>query len=66
LGGAICRLLRSGGRQTRALVRPTSDPRRTETLSELGVELVKGDLKDRWSGLPPADDLTLVLVDRTR
>lgn len=49
LGGEICRLLRSSGRQTRALVRPTSDARRTESLREMGVELVQGDLKDRES-----------------
>ena len=49
LGGAICRLLRSGGRQTRALVRPTSDAQRTRNLTEMGVELVEGDLKDRES-----------------
>ena len=49
LGGAICRLLRSGGRQTRALVRPTSERRRAENLRKMGVELVEGDLKDRES-----------------
>jgi uncharacterized protein YbjT (DUF2867 family) len=49
LGSEICRLLRSSGRQTRALVRPTSDPRRTENLRTMGVELVQGDLKDRES-----------------
>ena len=49
LGGEICRLLRSSGRRTRALVRPTSDARRTENLRKMGVELVEGDLKDRES-----------------
>jgi NADH dehydrogenase len=49
LGGEICRLLRSSGRPTRALVRPTSDARRTENLRKIGVELVQGDLKDRES-----------------
>ena len=46
LGGEICRLLRSEGRPTRALVRRTSDARRTEILRNMGVELVEGDLKD--------------------
>src|SRR5262245_25699827 len=46
LGGEICRLLRSAGRPTRALVRRTSDSQRIEKLRELGVELVEGDLKD--------------------
>jgi uncharacterized protein YbjT (DUF2867 family) len=49
LGGEICRRLRSSGRQTRALVRPTSDARRTENLRKMGVELVQGNLKDRES-----------------
>ena len=49
LGGEICRLLHSRGRQVRALVRPTSDPRRTEHLRTIGVELIEGDLKDRES-----------------
>lgn len=49
LGGEICRLLASTGRPTRALVRPTSDARRTENLRRAGVELVRGDLKDRES-----------------
>src|SRR5262245_55366707 len=46
LGGEICRLLRSKGRPTRALVRRTSDPQRTASLRGLGVDLVEGDLKD--------------------
>ena len=49
LGGEICRLLRSTGRPSRALVRPTSDARRTESLRNIGVELIQGDLKDRNS-----------------
>jgi uncharacterized protein YbjT (DUF2867 family) len=49
LGGEICRLLRSSGRQMRALVRPTSNALRTENLRRMGVELVQGDLKDRES-----------------
>jgi uncharacterized protein YbjT (DUF2867 family) len=46
LGGEVCRLLRSEGRATRALVRRTSDTRRVERLREIGVDLVEGDLKD--------------------
>jgi len=49
LGGEICRLLRSSGRQTRALVRPSSDARRTENLRKIGVQLIQGDLRDRQS-----------------
>jgi uncharacterized protein YbjT (DUF2867 family) len=46
LGGEICRLLRSAGKPTRALVRRTSDPQRIEKLRKLGVDLIEGDLKD--------------------
>jgi uncharacterized protein YbjT (DUF2867 family) len=46
LGGEVCRLLRSEGRATRALVRRTSDTRTVERLRKIGVDLVEGDLKD--------------------
>src|SRR5262245_60120945 len=49
LGGEICRRLRASGKPIRALVRPTSDPRRVDSLRRAGVELVQGDLKDRPS-----------------
>jgi uncharacterized protein YbjT (DUF2867 family) len=49
LGGEICRLLRSAGKATRAIVRATSDTGRVDTLRTLGVELTEGDLKDRRS-----------------
>lgn len=49
LGGEICRLLRSEGKPTRALVRGTSDARRIDNLRNIGVDLVEGDLKDRQS-----------------
>ena len=45
LGGEICRLLRSAGKPTRALVRATSDARRVDNLRKLGVDLAEGDLK---------------------
>jgi uncharacterized protein YbjT (DUF2867 family) len=61
LGGEICRLLRSKGRPTRALVRPTSDARRTEILRSMGVELVEGDLKDPESLKPACRDVRGVI-----
>ena len=49
LGGEICRQLTTAGHPVRALVRPTSDEGRVESLRILGAELVMGDLKDRAS-----------------
>lgn len=49
LGGAVCELLTAAGVPTRALVRPTSEPGRLERLRRAGVELRRGDLKDRAS-----------------
>jgi uncharacterized protein YbjT (DUF2867 family) len=61
LGGEICRRLRSEGRPTRALVRRTSDARRTEILRNMGVELVEGDLKDLESLKPACRDVGTVI-----
>jgi uncharacterized protein YbjT (DUF2867 family) len=47
LGGEICRQLRAEGKEVRALVRPTAAPERLAALTQLGVDLVEGDLKDR-------------------
>lgn len=46
LGSEICRQLVAERKPVRALVRPTSDGRRTRELRALGVELVEGDLRD--------------------
>lgn len=49
LGGEICRLLAAKGAPLRALVRPSSDPRKVARLENLGAEMVTGDLKERPS-----------------
>jgi NADH dehydrogenase len=49
LGGEIARRLAAAGKRVRALVRPTSDPRKLDALRNEGVELIEGDLKDRAS-----------------
>ena len=49
LGSEICRLLADRGRLVRALVRTTSNPEQIARLERLGVELVRGDLRDRAS-----------------
>jgi uncharacterized protein YbjT (DUF2867 family) len=46
LGGEICRLLRERGQAVRALVRETSAPEKVARLRGLGVDVVRGDLKD--------------------
>ena len=49
LGGEICRLLVAGGKPVRALVRATSDQNKVAQLENPGLEIVRGDLKDRSS-----------------
>jgi uncharacterized protein YbjT (DUF2867 family) len=49
LGSEICRLLAEQGRPVRGLVRSTSNPERIAGLESLGVELARGDLRDRAS-----------------
>jgi uncharacterized protein YbjT (DUF2867 family) len=46
LGSEICRQLAGHGEAVRALVRGTSDPGKVAELTALGVEAVRGDLKD--------------------
>lgn len=49
LGGEICRRLAQSGRPVRGLVRSTSDPAAVARLESLGVQVVRGDLRDRVS-----------------
>ena len=49
LGGEICRQLLAKNKKVKGLVRTTSDPNKVSQLKESGVEIVKGDLKDRSS-----------------
>ncbi|MGB5132907.1 MAG: SDR family oxidoreductase [Steroidobacteraceae bacterium] len=49
LGGEICRILAEKRTPVRALVRESSNPERVAQLAGLGVEIVRGDLKDRAS-----------------
>lgn len=46
LGGSICHLLQESGERVRALVRATSDPAKVAALSQSGIEVMYGDLKD--------------------
>jgi len=47
LGNEICRLLRTKHLSVKALVRTTSDPVKTEQLTNLGVQLFQGDLRKK-------------------
>src|SRR5690349_9190681 len=49
LGMEICQCLRKEGKAVRGLVRATSDAGKTADLDKIGVELVRGDLKDKTS-----------------
>lgn len=49
LGGETCRLLGERRLPVRGLVRETSNPDRVAQLQSFGVEVVRGDLKDRAS-----------------
>ena len=61
LGGEICRQLVAGGKQVKALVRPTSDPIKVEALQRLGATLFQGDLKDRSSLDAACEGVTTVI-----
>lgn len=46
LGMEVCKQLRQAGKNVRGLVRKSAEPRKVESLKEMGVETVIGDLKD--------------------
>jgi len=49
LGQEICRQLHAAGKPVRALVRASADPAKVEQLTDWGVKLVYGDLRNRAS-----------------
>lgn len=49
LGAEICRQLLAKNKKVKGLVRSTSDANKVAQLKESGVEIVKGDLKDKSS-----------------
>jgi len=46
LGSEICRLLTMNNEPVRALVRKTTEPTKIKNLEKLGVEIIKGDVRD--------------------
>jgi NAD(P)-dependent dehydrogenase (short-subunit alcohol dehydrogenase family) len=60
-GTEVCRELAKGGKQVRALVRSSTDPKKQETLKSLGVSLAYGDLKDPSSLEGACRDVSTVI-----
>ncbi len=65
LGRAICKALIEQGKRVRALVRPTSNPDIVAELQALGVELARGDLRDRASLGNACQGVSAVLASAT-
>ena len=61
LGSEICRLLATQGKAVRALVRGTSNPEALARLRGLGLEMVRGDLKDKASLKAACDGATAII-----
>ena len=61
LGGEICRLLAENGEAVRALVRASSDQEKVNVLVNRGIELAKGDLKERSSLEAACQDAATVI-----
>ncbi len=47
LGTEICRLLRAKNLPVKAMVRPATDPAKTEQLTKLGVQVFQGDVRNK-------------------
>jgi len=61
LGMEICRQLRAVGKNVVGLVRKTSSQEKINTLRQLGVQLIEGDLKDRSSIKRALEGITTVI-----
>jgi uncharacterized protein YbjT (DUF2867 family) len=62
VGGEICRLLRKENMPVRAMVREASDPVKIKNLKELGVEIVKGDLRKSSTFKPALQGVRAVIT----
>lgn len=62
VGSEICRLLTADGKPVRALVRETSDEAKIKKLKELGVQIIKGDLRDKLTFEPALQGITTVIT----
>ena len=61
VGTSVCRRLAERGIPTRALVRATSDPAKVDRLETLGVDIVRGDLRDPASLAEGCRDASTVI-----
>jgi uncharacterized protein YbjT (DUF2867 family) len=62
LGSEICRLLRKENQPVRAMVRETSDPVKVNNLQEIGVEIVRGDLRSSSTFKPALQGITAIIT----
>jgi uncharacterized protein YbjT (DUF2867 family) len=61
LGTEICRLLRAKNMLVKALVRPVTDPTKTELLTELGVQVFQGDILKKETLYPAMQGVKTVI-----
>lgn len=62
VGGEVCRRLVANGERVRALVRTTSDPTKVGMLEALGVEISRGDLRERATLDAACRDMSAVVA----
>lgn len=62
VGSEICRLLRGSNKSVRAMVRDTTAPEKRDALEKLGVQIVKGDLRNRSTFGPALNDVSAVIT----
>lgn len=62
VGTEICRLLTTEGKPVRAMVRETSDQSKIQNLENLGIEIVRGDLRDNSTFGPALSGVTAVIT----
>ena len=61
VGTSVCRRLSERGVSARAMVRATSDPAKVDGLETLGVDIVRGDLRDPASLAEACRDVSTVI-----
>ncbi len=62
VGGEVCRQLAMEALPVRAMIRNSSDPAKVRDLSDMGVELVRGDLRDTSTFAPALKNVSEVIM----
>lgn len=62
LGSEISGLLTKEGKSVRAMVRETSDKKKIDHLRQMGVEIIKGDIRDPSSFSPALEGVEVVIT----